>query len=483
MISNEEDKTLDKETEDDARELEDEKIACEDINDAENLEKKKQEVKRFYAENNHAYTQSFIQEAQTVNYNINNMMPVKCKLSVDKQFDLSDSKECIEFVTEFKNTEYFYTAFILSMFQKVDVFDMKELKTLLSTCLADLYGNEKEDEFRKSEYIGPYVAQDSILSVINGEKYIQEGRNYLGFGDKREVILKNLMEQFSDLQNTLLNMIEIILGIKHYRSNFYLIQIATLLKDLWEDAIIDVEHRILPGLCKSERNVGLLGAACYFLYENENTRADVAALMYKWLRWNDKWLWKIPCLVYVQLEIVNSEEYFVDELEKVIVYKLISYRKKDYHFLAEMLMLSKEFRDMVCRAFQKLYSKVTGHAKKSELGHAYLYLVRGCYYRVSDKNMSLPLIVCDTKKQLIQLKEIYEDIINNYRLRQQLFSILNVYLRELSRYDFTNSLVNRIAAFFYFLMLENKDFQSDLEDVIVQSSNKISKQIMKIIYT
>lgn len=475
---------LDKEIEDD-NSLENEKIEYDnkELKAVDKLERKKQETKKYYAENNHANTQSFIQEAQTVNYYINNMIPEKYKLSVDRQFDLCNTKECITFVTEFKNTDYFIVAFILSMFEKVDVFDVKELKSLLVTCLPDFKEAEIQDSVRKSEYIGPYVAQDSILSVIKGEKYIQNERRYWGFGNVRRTILKNFMEQFSDLQVILLEMIELLLRTKRFRTDFYLFQIGVLLNDLWADCMIDVEHKFLPSLCKNDVNLDLLGISFYLLYLNQNTRAGVINIFDKWLKGDNRWLWKVPCLVYLQLEEREGRDYFEERLEKAVEYKLTFYHRRDYQFIAELLMASKDFCNLVCKVMNNIYLKREESDRKLELAQAYLYLVERCYYKVHENNMNLPLIVCDTKYQLIQLQGIFEIILDDYYLRQQLFYLLKAYLKEVSQYHYSKSFIKRMAAFCYFLSIKNMDFKGDIRDMINECPDQIAKQIIETINT
>ena len=439
------------------------------IHNSEELEKEKQVVKELYAENNHAHTQSFIQEAKTVNYYIGELRPVKYELPVEQKYDLKKCKECIAFVKEFKNTEYFFTAFVLAMFQIVEVFDLKELKSIFSDCLPPTNINE-------TEYIGPYVAQDSILSVISGEKYTKNGLQYVGLGDNYEQVLQNFIGQFPDLQEPLICMIEQLLEIKRYRKDFYLIQIALLLKNLHKKRLVDVEERILPYLCRNKVNIEILVLFLCFLYGDEQTENDADRIISDWLKHDRKWMWQVASLVYIQLMETRPECQFEKQLEKIISNKIIGFRKDDYRFISDILMCSKDFRELICRVWN---GALPLSNNEKEIPQQFLCLIRNCYYRVNEGNVTLPLIVCDSKQQLFELKEILEKVMGCCELRRQLYSLLKAYIKEIAEYEYSVSVISRVAGYCWFLGAIDDDYREDIIDVLKQCPDVIAKKILE----
>ena len=364
------------------------------INSVEGLEKRKGEVKKdFYAENNHAHTQSFIQEAENVNYYINDMRPIKTNLSVDKTFNLCDVQGCINFVREFKETEYFYTAFVLLVFKKINVTDMRVLKELFLKCMAN--DNKLDDDNEKRDYIGPYVALESIVSVVGAEVYEKNNWKYVGFGNKRIYILKNMMEQFPDLQDDLVEFIRQLRLNKEFQTHFYTYQMVELIEELYLERIIAVKNKLLPILCTYKVNMQLLGMIFANLLQHKSVKSEVENILIYYLQSDNAWIWKSVLWGYIQSE--NEDDNFGYRMQSLIGSKIRGGKYKDYKFILELMMFSERFRDLICIVFEKEFFKSKTKVQRDELGNAFLYLLTNCYYRVNANHVELAFVICDKK--------------------------------------------------------------------------------------
>lgn len=64
-----------------------------------------------------------------------------------------------------------------------------------------------------------------------------------------------------------------------------------------------------------------------------------------------------------------------------------------------------------------------------------------------------------------------------YQLRKQLFIILDAYLKELSTYQYSESVINHISAYFYNISLTGTEYQQDIIDFLKHCPCKAAQQI------
>lgn len=103
------------------------------------------------------------------------------------------------------------------------------------------------------------------------------------------------------------------------------------------------------------------------------------------------------------------------------------------------------------------------------------------YYEVNSTRMELPLVVCDTKQQQEYLTDVLGEVMTTYRLRKQMYAILQAYLKELSRYEFSEKTVRHMAAFCCNLYSKDREYKEDLEDVLFECHNSAARQVMQLL--
>lgn len=447
-----------------------------EIYDAEELEKEKREVNEFRVEHNDVQNQMNIQSAGTVNYYINKMTSIKPKPVKGESYNLQKQEALIKFVEKYKDTDYFIVAFILCVFEAVHIEDLQDLKMKLVHCLTEgNYQSQKNEDEAEKKIVDLYTSMDSIISVIQGQYYRDDKESYVSLGKEYLDGLAILLEQFPGMRNILLLFIDSVLKENQYHSSFYECQIIVLLKYLYVKKIVDVEKKILPLLYSKSINVTLLGGLFHELYVNEDTHDNAKYTVSKWLQISQGWLWKSAAIVYVFLKDEANVCDFEKKLEKVIMDRIKRGKNVDIFFLAELLMYSEAFCLIVCRAIHKLY---VNEPSNKTITYVYVKLVRYCYYSVNKDSIRLPLVACSTKEQIQALEGIIGSVMADYRLRKQIYFILQAYIKELSRYDYTPSLIKHIAAFCHALSRGESIYEKDIIETIKRCPKKIANEII-----
>ena len=450
-----------------------------EIYDAEELEKGKREANEFRVDHNDVHNQTNIQSAGTVNYYINKMASVKPKPTKGESYNLQEKESFIQFVEKYKDTDYFIVAFILCVFEAVAIEDLYDLKKKLAECLLQgAYPSLKSEEGLEKKMMDPFTSMDSIISVIQGQYYKDKEKSYVALGKEYLKSLEILMEQFPDMRNILILFIDSILKENKYHLSFYECQIVELLKYLHEKKIIDIEKKILPLLYSDQINFILIGRLFYKLYINKDTYDIASRTIDSWVLTESEWLWKSAVLVYVYLKEENRTCNFEAKLKRIIMHRIKFGTNMDRFFLADILMCSEPFCMLVSHAIHKLYVKENGNPK---IAYMYVRLIRYCYYRVDKDNIRLPLVACSTKEQIQVLEDIVGSIMVDYRLRKQIYSLLQVYIKELSRYDYTPKLIRQIAAFCHALSRGDSIYETDIKEVIKKCPSKIANEIISAI--
>lgn len=453
----------------------------------ENLEQAKREANEFNAENNTAQNQVFIQDIGaggfTINYYGQNMVPFTSKLPVDKKYDLQKKEECIEFINEFKNSEYFTAAAVLCIFESVVLADLSDLQAKLKEHLPkeEIYdSNGKEISTTKKN---PYIALDSIMTVIRGKKFTTEnGWQCVSLGQNSKQALNNMLEQFPVLQKAFLDFFIQLLDDYKYRSFFYEPQIARTLANIMSfGTTIDKYNEIFMFLYKNSYNAYLSGRLLYNLYMIKTKEKELKRLIFQWLSFDKAWLWRAVCFCYMLFPENDKSLFLEKELQSALSVKIFSFSNADYDFTSRLLIHSKAFRTMFCNVFYNSYKESKTTFEKEKLAQIYVKLVKYNYYRVNSNFRELPLVACDTKQQQVFLRDILEKIMLEYHLRKSMYNILKFYLKELSGYDFSQKVIMHLAAFFFNMSITGKDYKEDVIDFLKECDNKAAGQIVDIL--
>lgn len=459
-----------------------EEVEKEQLDSEEELEQEKRSLHEFNAKENIADTQWFIQNLDKV-FNINCYMKQEGTVSQERlnerTYDLENKKDCVEFIEEHMGDEYLLVALILCTFEFVTLGDLPNLRAELGTYLPQKEVMESKEEKHFFYQNNPYLSLDSIFDVIGAKQFIvEEGQQCVGFGKESTQVLANVWEQFPALRQA------IILWLIHLNDTYEMstalrtYQIFMAFERFISLDIVDAKMKIFPRLYENEKNIGLLGFLAYKLYCNSNLKQDVMNIMEQWIKTDLKWIWKCVCLTYCYFGEREEDFPYEKQLKRKLVRKLSCLDNIEHNFIANLLQNSKRFRsfviDILCEMNDMRESKVDG-------AQLYLKLLRKCYFYVNSKHTELALVCCDTVWQQNQLTSIVSEIMCNYYLRNQLYAILKVYLKELSDYRVSKKTIKHIAAYFYNMSLAGKEYQLDIIDWLEECDNKVSRQILDFI--
>lgn len=452
---------------------------CEEIDTAEELEYKKREIREFNAENNSAQNQIFIQDLGkgnlTFNYYSDKMQPISSSASVKKRYNLQEVQECIEFVETYRKSEYLVTVLLLGIFEAIDISEFISLKEKLVNFLPTNTYYDAEGNKIQETAENPYVALNSVLEVIGAKRFTsQEGKQCVTLGENSIVILNNVLEQFPVLRSAVVKMMHAMLE-DGYSNIFYEYQIAMGMKRLYSLKIVTKNDSLFNVMYQNSRCVKILSIFIYSLYKTD--KEDAEKILEYCLAQEIEGLWKCVSLVYA-LFGENKEAFkYEAELRKLLVKKMRYMRKQELNFMADILIQSKCFREMICSVFSEVYRKCRTRAEHRHLAQLYLYLVKNCYYRVSSLAVELPLVVCDTKQQQENLASLLEIVMEEYRLREQIYAVLKAYLREVSHYEFSNKTIIHTAAFCCNLSAETECYLEDIKDVLKECRCKAANEV------
>lgn len=477
--------SVDEVYEKDEEEIQEEFNENEEIDKSADLEKEKQMqiMNEFNAEGNMAGMQVFIQNVGSLKMPYKqNTDDINLKVS-SKTYDLRNVGECSEFVEIYKNSEYLAIAVILSTFEVVALGDLPDLQKNLMRYLPlpKILDSEGTEDYYSQQ--DSYISLNKILAVIGGKRFITEdGQACTGLGDNSQQALANILEQFPLLRDPIVSWLIHMNEIYKYKTTFEAYQIVAAFSRVISLDIIDAERRIFQQLYSNPQNVGLLGSLAFKLYENVVLREEVENIILQWIKSDSIWLWKAACLAYsffMENDIYIS---FEPLLYKAVSRRILRFRKDDWFFVPTLLIQSRHFRTMIANIFNSMYSKAETKEKKMALVHTYMKLIRRSYYRVNESCMELPLVACDTKQQQQRISRIVAHIMSTYRLRIQLYVILETYLKELSNYNFSVKMINHISAYFYNMASDDVAYQEDVLYFLSNCNSRAANQIYKKLY-
>lgn len=474
--------SVDEEKKEDTQETLEEEEKIDDSADLEK-EKQKQKTNEFNAEGNMAGVQLFIQNLGSLG------MPYKqssedinSKVS-SKKYDLRDSEECAEFVETYKNSEHLAIAVILSTFEVVALGDLPDLQMNLMHYLPlpKMQDEEKEDNYYSQQ--NSYISLNTILTIIGGKRFITEdGQLCTGLGEDSKQALANILEQFPLLRDPIVSWLIHMNEIYKYRTTFDAYQIVAAFSRVISLDIIDAKKRIFLQLYSNPQNVGLLGSLVYKLYEESVLKDEIENIILQWVKSDSIWLWKAACLAYVFFMEDGVNITFETLLYKAVRRRFFQLKKSDWVFISTLSLQSKYFRTMIAGIFFDIYKKSETREKRVAVAQIYINLLRHGYYRVNAFYMELPFVACDTKQQQKHISQIVAQVMPIYRLRRQLYIILETYLKELSGYDYSAGIINHISAYFYIMASDDRGYQQDILLFLQNCKNKVASQIYKKLY-
>lgn len=457
-------------------------IGSEEKEEAENLSdlaEKKDAEKKFWAESNMAQTQIFINSMDgNLNLGYKKKREERDLKQTIRKYDLRDQEQCTEFVETFRDGEYLALALILCTFEAVVVGDLPELKSKILKYLPATESMDNEGiHYPKQD---PYLSINTILAVIGGHCFTTaEGQNCIGLGEHSEKGLRNLMEQFPMLRDSIVCWLIQLIDSYRYRTTFDAYQIATAFARVISLDFSDAKKRIFPQMYLNSGNAELLGTLIYMLYQEDRFRIEAENILLQWLKSTEKWLWKPACMTCLFLWENEHGFIYKENLKKAIRRNIWYFQWKDWVFIRELLFQSKSFRTMFAELFKDVYTASDDKSKQMIWAEKYVNLIRRCYYKVNFARFELPLVACDTKEQQKCLSQVIRKVMSNYNLRRQLYLILEAYLKELSSYAYSETTVCHIAAYFFNMASVGLEFRQDIFAFLKRCQNKVAEQIFK----
>lgn len=446
------------------------------------LEKKKQITNEYNVEGNTAQKQFFVQNLNMVY----KQMPREAAADKSpKKYDLRQPEECSEFIEKYKNSDYVAVAIILCTFEAVSLGDLSNLQEELLKYLPKVERSGDEGEIEQDIRRNPYLSLNTLLSVIGGKRFIAvEGQTCTGLGENSKQALVNLMEQFPSLRRPIISWLIHVNEVYKYNTTFDAYQIATAFARVISLDVADAEMRIFPRLYSEPKNAGLLGILMYKLYGDALIQESVQTIILQWIKSESTWLWKPVCLVYSYLKQDGRIDIsFESALGRVISKRFGRFKGNDLAFISLILVQSEAFRTMLAKVIHDTYLKANAREGRITVAVQYIKLVRSCYYLVNRACMELPLVACDTKQQQDFLAPLVEQVMSEYRLRKQLYVILEAYMKEISDYNCSDGTINHVAAYFYNIASSDFDFQQDvlyfIQNCRCRASQKIYERLKK----
>ena len=455
---------------------EDKFVNHEEADDTDSLEKRKVE---YMAQGNIGQNQVFIQNLYGAVSDVLQKSSPICSEDKDKEknYDLRDKNNCIEFIEKYKNSQYLAVAIILATFELVALGDLPDLEEQLMEYLPNTEFLDN-DEKKTTVQWNPYISLNTILSIICGKRFEgKDGRSYTGLGEGTEQALVNILEQFPILRRGIIEWLIHLHETYHYHTSFDAYQITTAFARVISIDISDANTRIFPWLYTNPDNTGLLGNLVYRLYRDLELRKDIEAIILQWIKSDGIWLWKPACMAFAFLTEDGYQTSFETILLKRIESKILQMEGRDLNFIARLQKQYKSIRTIFARALNNVYHRADSREKRIGLSQIYINLVRRSYYQVDSCYIKLPLVTCDQKRQQEFLAPIICQVMSTYHLRKQLYSILVVYMEEISKYDFSIDLVNYLAAYFYNMASSYYAYQQDILCFLGNSTNDMARQV------
>ncbi|MBR1702214.1 MAG: hypothetical protein IJ716_09710 [Lachnospiraceae bacterium] len=453
----------------------------ETIDNPADLEELKRTANRFNAIGNMGYTQIFVQNLSNLSMGSDQGFKKtvsESKVKVKEEYDLCNTEKCVQFVEKYKDSEYLTIAIILSTFEVVALSDLINLREILVRHIPKTKTLNSEQAVEENINSDSYIALNTILSLIGGRKFvIADGRIGVGFGSGSQKVLCNILEQFPTLKNPIVLWLMELNEIYQFHTTFDAYQMANALTRIISLDVLYAGTHIFPRLLSDPKNAGILGIIVYKLYMDSQSKEYAENIILCWVSSDSKWLWKAVCLTCAAFSNSKIVFPYVPDLKKAIRKRILYFKKEDLVFVSSLLRQSQELRSLFCNIFGDTLNNTRTRDGRLKIAQTYINFVRYSYYQVNSDFMELPLVVCDTLQQQKQLAKVVECTMSVYHLRKQLYAILKAYLKELSRYDYSDKTIDHISAYFYNMGGESQQYCQDILYFFRTYNNKATKQI------
>ncbi len=443
------------------------------IENAEELQQEKEE-KQFYITGNTATTQIFVQNLDTLS--LGNGDTTKMTPNSSKVYDLTNLEECICFFEENKNRESLIIAIILCVFDKVPLEDLGYLESSLNKVFSS-------DEVTWEQSHMTNLALNSILGQIKGQIICgKNGKQWVSIENGSIQAISNIMTQFPRLKSIVIQwMIDI--GRDGLReTSFDIYQLTTAFLRVIEVETKVATSNIFPMLYESSDNLGILGLLIYRMYTKINLKCEAKKQLEYCMRKESSWEWKVVCIVYSYFAEHDEDFLYDRQMQRIIKKKIMHFGTTDYIFIVFMMFQCEQFRTIISFVYNESYKKAVDRDEQERIAKSYVKLIRFGYYHINSNNFQLPLVGCDSLVQQENISLALCRVMDMYQLRKQLYTILDAYLTEISRYRITQKTVKSIAGFFYDLIKNNVDFQEDIGDFLNRCENTVADKVYQYIF-
>jgi len=413
--------------------------------------------------------------------------------SKDKTYDLTNRNDVVAFGEKYKAGEHLASAIILSVFEYIMLDDLHDLKSKLLQKL-DKVVDEEGNEITVQQ--NSYLATDSLIKIVSG-KFFEEprsGEKCVGLGESRPTVLRNLWEQFPSIRVCIAKWLLSVSDTFEYRTSFETAQIVKAFVHIMKLDFTAGERHIFERLRSDERKLWLLSAIALKLHDDTDCEKRILPMLNSWIYSSGHWLWKVSYYVYAYSErgsICDTFETSMSKLIKSKIEKLLGYLEYgscgftigDVVYISQFLIYSERARTLLSQILGELAKKHKDYGHKQLLALIYLAILREGYFRVSKKYSALPLIVYDTKQQLLGISPLPSIVLQSYETKREFLLILGAYLKEASDYTLDDATIKRIKAFFIVLLRDNARHSYDIKAMLKRCNCRLADSIANEIKT
>ncbi|MCL2146551.1 MAG: hypothetical protein FWH52_01965 [Synergistaceae bacterium] len=390
-----------------------------------------------------------------------------------ESFALHDPTQFAAFGEQFKDSIHFAYAISLSVFNYILIRQADNLiKSLMNhlPVIADEEGRERADRNT------PYLSLHNVMGVIGGCEFDTPYGLAIGFSENTSGVLNNIWRQFPSLRDPIVIWLIDIYYTHKSGTEFENRQILNAFVKLIMLDFEDAKSRLFFRLISDPGNVWFISAVSLEIYKDSALHEEMDKLLYQWAKSADDYLWVIPCLVY---SFTIYEQVYENKLYDVLYPQFKRSSLSTAAAIGPFLIESKRLRCAVVRVLEKRITateKRLSNTAKTTID-TYLALLRYGYFLVTPKKTALPMVACDNSEQLKQLRPLMGKILSNYNIRTSLFSILSVYLEEISKYKVSTSIRNALNAYFLNAAYANPRFYNDIMRFLHNEKNAIAYEI------
>jgi hypothetical protein len=396
-------------------------------------------------------------------------------------YDLSQTSDFTAFGVTYGASEHFAYAVILSVFDYVELDDLRNLKSKLLEELPPITDDEgKVVAVRQN----PYLPINSVLQVIKGKQFITEsGEKCVGLGDTRPAALENLWKQFPTLRDNIARWLLAVSGSFEYRTNFDAFQVSSAFFNVMRlDFTAGMRH-LFQKLYSQPEKYWLLGHIALALYNDKSYREKILPYITEWMVSESNWLWKSAFYVYGYIEKGNENDDFDEKTRQSMEYRFISLTPVDKRYIGLLLIYSERLRTLIIEILNNLITKTQVYNEKVVWTLTYVNLLRYGYYSVSAETPACPLLACDTKTQLMNVQPLITAVLLRYQTRRLFFSIVEAYLKEISDYAVDEKTMKHIKAYFSVMAANNPCRADDILLFLRKCGSPMADTLISIVET